>query len=112
MLARATAAVAGYAETDGRRQVSEDADRYVRAAHRIQTAIAAKHGSLEQTPKHLRVGVDLSKVDQAGLATLLMAKGVFTEEEYLKALADAAEREADMRQAELSEQYGKPVTTV
>jgi hypothetical protein len=52
-------------------------------------------------PKHLRVGIDITKSDQGALATLLMEKGVITEAEYFKALADAMEREKTMRETEL-----------
>lgn len=44
--------------------------------------------------------------DQAGLAELLIAKGVFTEDEYTKALADAAEREVALYERELTEHFG------
>jgi hypothetical protein len=72
---------------------------YETAGHRIQTAIAVLMGrdpdfSLVQ-PKHLRTGLDLSKSDMGGLARLLIAKGVITEAEYIEAITNAAEREAD-----------------
>ena len=41
-------------------------------------------------PKHLRTGLDLSKSDMGGLARLLIAKGVFTEQEYNEAITNAA----------------------
>lgn len=73
--------------------------RYIAAGHRIQTAIAIL---MERDPsyratevKHIRTGIDMSKSDAAGLANLLIAKGVFTEEEYIEAIAKAAEDEAD-----------------
>lgn len=74
---------------------------YEEAAHGIQTAIAHAMNSREYgydeynatEPKHLRVGVDLSKSDQCGLATLLMDKGVITLEEYLEAVRLAANEE-------------------
>lgn len=72
---------------------------YETAAHRIQTAIAVLMGrdpdlSLVQ-PKHMRTGLDLSKSDMGGLARLLIAKGVFTEQEYNEAITNAAKEEAD-----------------
>jgi hypothetical protein len=72
---------------------------YATAGHRIQTAIAVLMGrdpsfSLTQ-PKHMRVGLDLSKSDAGGLARLLIAKGVFTEAEYIEAITASAEQEAD-----------------
>lgn len=71
---------------------------YNRQAHRVQTAIAVlmqqdDHAFVET--KHLRTGIDMTKSDHGGLVTLLIAKGVFTLEEYLAALTEAAKREAD-----------------
>lgn len=57
-------------------------------------------------PKHLRVGIDLSKSDQGALATLLIEKGVFTLEEYVAAIADGVEREKEMREKELRVKLG------
>lgn len=71
---------------------------YERHAHRVQTAIAAlmAYGSARSTePKHLRVGIDTARADQGGLATLLIAKGIFTESEYISALTVAMKQEAD-----------------
>lgn len=76
-----------------------DHERYAAAAHRVQTAIAvlmSMHSEWSaMQPKHLRVGIDMTKSDAGGLATLLMEKGIITQDEYLRAIADAAEREAD-----------------
>lgn len=47
----------------------------------------------ESSPKHLRVGVNTAMSEVGALARLLMEKGVFTREEYFKALADAMEEE-------------------
>lgn len=72
---------------------------YHDAAHRIQTAIAvlmgrdAHYSAVE--PKHLRTGIDLQKADQCGLARLLIAKGVFTEAEYVHYITVSAIEEAD-----------------
>lgn len=76
---------------------SDVTDRYQRAAHRVQTAIAtlmAMPGYNATDPKHLRVGIDMSKSDMGGLATLLIEKGVITQDEYIEAVTAAAEREA------------------
>jgi hypothetical protein len=72
---------------------------YEKAGHRIQTALAILWSndpglSLTQ-PKHMRTGIDLSKSDMGGLASLLIAKGVFTKDEYVEAITKAAEQEAD-----------------
>lgn len=90
----------------------KDTERYTRAAHRVQTAIAFNPERPQDQYKDLRTGIDMSKSDMAGLATLLIAKGIFTLEEYLAAIADAAEREAAGKEDELSIRYGINVRTV
>lgn len=85
--------------------LEDDQRRYNKAAHGVQTAIAVTMGR-DTEPKHLRVGIDLSKSDQAALATLLIEKGVFTLEEYVAALADAVEREKETREKELGVKLG------
>ena len=89
-------------------------ERYHLAAHKVQSAIAvlmSLPGGYDATsPKHMRTGVDMSKADQAGLATLLIAKGVFTKDEYLEAVADSAELEAERFEKQVSEKLGYPVT--
>lgn len=75
---------------------------YEQAAHGIQTAIAydMERGKKATEPKHMRTGIDLSKADMAGLIMLLIAKGVFTSEEYFEALRLAANTELAMRETE------------
>jgi hypothetical protein len=89
--------------------------RYTDAAHGMQTGVKvemARDGHLDDTrlgavsPKHLRVGVNTAKVDQAALAGLLMAKGLITEEEYLTALAEGMEREHRRYEALLGAKLG------
>lgn len=82
-------------------------ERYRQAAHAVQTGIAFAPDKTDQTPKHLRVGVDLSKSDMSGLIWLLMEKKLFTRLEYFTAIADAAEVEAESRAAAI----GPNVTT-
>lgn len=91
---------------------AKDAERYERAAYRVQTAIAFNPDRPRDQYKDLRTGIDMSKADAAGLATLLIAKGVFTLEEYIAAVADSAEREADRKEDELSVRHGINVRTV
>ena len=90
----------------------DDRERYRAAGHRVQTAIAAMPDHPNQTPKHLRVGIDLSKSDAAGLAQLLIEKGIFTEEEFLRAIADSAETEANAYEREVSERLEASVRTI
>jgi acyl-CoA reductase-like NAD-dependent aldehyde dehydrogenase len=61
-------------------------------------------------PKHLRTGINAAMSDQGGLATLLIAKGVFTRAEYAEAIADAMEKEAAEYEKLVSERVGKKVT--
>ena len=46
-------------------------------------------------PKHLRVGVNASMSDHAGLVELLIRKGVFTSEEYVDAVAESMKHEKE-----------------
>ena len=74
---------------------------YLEAAHGVQTAIAydMQSGRSRVTePKQLRVGVDMSKADQLGLAQLLIDKGVFTPEEYEEYVRLAANHELAERE--------------
>jgi hypothetical protein len=89
-------------------------ERYMAAAHAMQSGVAAAMNvndqSLETSPKHLRVGVNSAMCDHAALVRLLIAKGLFTEAEYNKEIADEMEREKARYERELSEHYGKPIT--
>lgn len=62
------------------------------------------------SPKHLRVGVNTSKVDQSALVKLLINKGIFTEIEYEEALADAMEAEKRRYEIYLGEILNRKVT--
>lgn len=92
-------------------RIARAVERYYAAAHRVQTAVAFNPDRPRDQYKDLRVGVDLSKSDAEGLVTLLIAKGLFTKEEYIEAIADSAEREASRMESELSVRHGINVTT-
>lgn len=98
--------------SDNQGQIAKDAERYERAAHRVQTAIAFHPDRPTDHYKDLRTGIDMSKADLGGLATLLIEKGVFTKAEYIAAIADFAEREAATKEDELSARFGINVGTV
>lgn len=68
---------------------------YEQAAHGVQTAKALdlQMGNSLFNPKHLRVGIDMSKADMMGLVSLLIDKGVFTLEEYLEYIRLSANQE-------------------
>ncbi|MES2694185.1 MAG: hypothetical protein V4773_11985 [Verrucomicrobiota bacterium] len=84
---------------------------YEAAVHGIQSAIAydMKNGGRATEPKHMRVGVDTSKAEMAGLATILIEKGVFTVEEYVEVMRRAVNEEVAMREAEISAKVGRKV---
>lgn len=78
----------------------------------MQTGVAVDQarGSQDGTPKHLRTGINAAMADLAGLATLLIEKGVFTREEYTKAIADSMEREKQRYEEHLAASYGLKVS--
>lgn len=88
-----------------------DQERYAAAAHAMQSGVAmtlnrdAATGSI----KHLRVGINCALRDVGTLSSILVAKGIVTEEELWKALADGMEAEARQYEKELSEQLGTVV---
>ena len=63
----------------------------------------------DTAPKHLRVGVNSAMVENAALARLMMKKGLFTQEEYIEALADVMEEEAKTYEQWLSLHLGVEV---
>ena len=83
-------------------------NKYARLAHALQSGVAVDqaNGSKDGEPKHLRVGINLSKTDMCGLVKLLIEKGVITEEEYLVAICDSAEAEVRRYEADLSARTG------
>ena len=91
-----------------------DKERYLDAAHGMQSGVAyvmeTEPEPKETSLKHLRVGVNSAMCNQAALVRLLIAKGLFTPEEYEKEIADEMEREKERYERELSEHYRKPIT--
>lgn len=88
--------------------------RYQAAAHAVQSGVAFmmhRNRSLAD-PKHLRVGVDTAKVEQAALAHLLIERGLFTAAEYFEAIADHMEFEVRRNEEQLTRMYGKHGTKV
>jgi hypothetical protein len=83
----------------------DDRARYLHHSHRMQAGVEYLKDKSDQAPKMLRVGVNAAMSDQSGLASLLIKKGIITQAEYAKAMADAMEREADRYEAEVSQQY-------
>ena len=94
--------------------MSTPQERYISAAHAMQSGVAAEMnlpGRMSATePKHLRVGVNSAMVEHSALAQLLISKGVITEAEYLEAVAAAMEREVKAYELRLSEHFGTKIT--
>jgi hypothetical protein len=85
--------------------------RYLHHLHRMQAGVAMRQhlDPMDGTPKYLRVGINTAKVEHGALVKLLVQKGLITDEEYLTAIADATEAEADQYEQELSERLGRTI---
>jgi len=91
----------------------EQKRRYLNAMHAQQSAIAFEIERLGEanagsSAKHLRVGMNSALGDQAGLAKLLIEKGLITEQDYLNAIVEGAEREAIRMRDIVRESTGLP----
>ena len=84
-----------------------DLARYHAAQHAMQTGVGmeVQAGSHQAESKHLRVGVNTAQCDHAALIRLLIAKGVILEDEYITAIADEMEREAQRYTQRVRQQY-------
>lgn len=86
---------------------------YLSAAHRMQSAVALDlsieysdaEAWLVDALKHLRVGINSAMANDYAMAKLLIAKGVFTEPEYLEAVRVAMVEEADRCAAKVQKRY-------
>lgn len=84
---------------------------YRMLAHAMQAGVATimNIDPKETEPKHLRVGVNVALSDACGLAKLLMAKGIFTEEELFDSTIEAMKEEVKRYEETLSKHYGRPI---
>ena len=87
-------------------------DRYLKAAHGMQAGVGFKRDKGDQSPKHLRVGVNTALVQQAALVELLIDKGLFSRLEYFTKLAECMERERDSYAEEISAEAGGAKVTL
>lgn len=78
--------------------------QYEEALHGVQTSIGFGYYENSIKPKHLRVGIDMSKADMLGLVCLLIDKGIFTEDEYREYIRLSAN--AEVKQREESNSHG------
>lgn len=88
--------------------------RYLDACHQMQTGVKVDQetGSDDGTPKHLRVGINVALCDHAALITLLIEKGVFTQEEYLKKLCETMEQEVERYKKILNTKFGREIDLI
>src|SRR6266849_2534064 len=86
--------------------------RWKAAMHAVQSGVAMEmeRGSKDTEPKHLRVGINGALCDHGALVKLLVDKGVVTEEEYLRAIAESAEAEKARYEERLWQQTGGSIT--
>lgn len=85
-----------------------DVARIIAAGHAIQSGVMQEHadGSDDGSPKHLRVGVINSFAAVTALVNLLIERGVFTQDEYVAATADAMENEVVSYEERLTRAHG------
>lgn len=94
-------------------------ERYYAAMHAMQSAVALmvahqtgiQNDRVLRAFKDLRVGVNSALSDQGALVSLLTRKGVITDEEYLAAVVEFAEREAAARANKAITMLGLPPGT-
>ena len=92
--------------------IAEDRNRYLAAAHAMQSGVAAKmrYDPNETSEKHLRTGVNSAMVETSALVKLLISKGIITEAEWYAELADAMEREKEAYEKALHNILGTRIT--
>jgi hypothetical protein len=83
-------------------------------AHAMQSGVAMEIelrglDDAAASPKHLRVGVNTAMADHAGLVRLLVEKGMFTEQEYMDAIAKSMKEEKERYERLLSKRLGKDI---
>jgi len=100
----------------------EKYQKYLELLHAVQTGIAwniaishpdvsdINQDSNLREHKHLRVGIDVTKSDQGALVSLLIKKGIFTEDEYLDEIVEFMQREVKAYEEGLSAHFGRPIT--
>ena len=87
--------------------------RYAAAAHAVQAGVQmelnddppSRSGSAA-SPKMLRVGVNMAMVEHGALVRVLIAKGLFTEEEYFEELVKGVEDEQRQYEERLTARFG------
>lgn len=88
--------------------VESERQRYENAMHAIMTGVGyvQTFDPNERDVKHLRTGINSALISNGALTRLLIDRGIFTEEEWYKTLADVAEHDVKTYQEMLKRHYG------
>lgn len=89
--------------------ISDKWMEYRRLAHALQSGVAMtmNYDSKDTEPKHLRTGLNLALVHDDAVVRLLIAKGIFTEEEYVDSINAALQEEVTRYEQSLNETIAK-----
>ena len=92
-------------------KIDELKNQYLQLAHAMQSGVAAMMDVDDNATraKHLRVGVNSAMVETSTIATLLVKKGVITEEEWFEGLIEMMRKEVLMYEKRLSEKFGNVI---
>lgn len=88
--------------------------RYFKLCHAMQSGVSGImiYDSHPTEPKHLRVGVNSSLITNTAIVTILLRKGIITEQEYWEQLVESTFDEVERYEDELSKKLGKKVTLI
>ncbi len=90
-------------------QVKELKKEYIRLGHALQFGVHFDQDTSDQTPKHLRVGVNMSLVNSSALACLLIQKGIITEVEYWSSMVEVLREEIESYRQKTPRHSGEAV---
>jgi len=81
--------------------------KLIRLGHAMQSGVAFTMpiDPKATSVKHLRVGVNNALINNAAIASLLMQKGIITEEEYLRELITWTEQDIERYREQLQAHY-------
>lgn len=96
-----------------KRTVEENQAEYVSNMHAIQSCIALGMNNPEVTKfgdhKHMQVGIFSAMITDHAIAELLIAKGIFTHEEYVAQLVISTREELERLTIEAAQRIGTTI---
>lgn len=94
--------------------LEEKKAKYKSLCHAMQTGVAfvMEKDPSGTSPKHLRVGINSAMVEHGALVSLMVKKGLITEDEYYDSLIEFMEREVQRYRDELEAIYGVKINIV